>query len=58
MKDNLIASIGSQLNIPVTEDKEWICQTVYSLAGQMALASLWDHNDDNQSVSIQHFKNE
>lgn len=56
MKDNLIASIGSQLNIPVTEDKEWICQTVYSLAGQMALASLWDHNDDNQSVSIQHFK--
>lgn len=57
MRNGLIASIGRQLNIPKSANNEWICQIVYSVAGQMALASLWDHNEDNSSVSIQHFKN-
>lgn len=56
MKNNLIESIGRQLNIPKSDGAEWICQVVYSLAGQMALASLWDHKENNGTVSIQHFK--
>lgn len=56
MTNDLIASIGRQLNIPESADNEWFSQVVYSLAGQMALASLWDHNEDRSLVSIQHFK--
>lgn len=56
MINDLIVSIGRQLNIPYSDDNEWICQVVYSVAGQMALASLWDHPEDEGSVSIQHFK--
>lgn len=56
MINDLIASIGRQLNIPQSPDNEWICQTIYSIAGQMALASLWDRCEDNSPVSIQHFK--
>lgn len=56
MKKRLINSIGEQLNIP-REDLESICQIVYSVAGQMALASLWDYDEDHDSVSVQHFKN-
>lgn len=57
MIDALINSIGKQLNIPKSNDNEWVCQVVYSVAGQMALASLWDHSEDDGSVAIQHFKN-
>ena len=57
MTNDLIISIGKQLNIPKSDDNEWICQIVYSVAGQMALASLWDHSEDSNSVSVQHFKN-
>lgn len=57
MTNNLIDSISKQLNIPKTADSEWICQIVYSVAGQMALASLWDYNENHTSISIQHFKN-
>ena len=57
MTNDLIISIGKQLNIPTSDDNEWICQVVYSVAGQMALASLWDHSEESDSVSIQHFKN-
>lgn len=57
MTNDLIASIGRQLNIPKSVSNEWACQVVYSIAGQMALASLWDHDEDGRSVSIQHFKN-
>lgn len=56
MTDDLIASIGKQLNIPKSDENGWICRVVYSIAGQMALASLWDHAEDGSSVSIQHFK--
>lgn len=57
MINDLITSIGRQLNIPKSADNEWICQIIYSVAGKMALASLWDHNEDKSSISIQHFKN-
>lgn len=56
MINDLIISIGRQLNIPQSDDNEWVCQVVYSIAGQMALASLWDHTEDEGSISIQHFK--
>ncbi len=56
MKNDLIASIGRQLNIQYSAGNEWVCQVVYSVAGQMALASLWDHNENSKTVSIQHFK--
>lgn len=56
MINDLIVSIGRQLNIPQSDDNEWVCRVVYSVAGQMALASLWDHTEDGGSVSIQHFK--
>lgn len=57
MTDELITSIARQLNIPQSAGSEWICQVVYSVAGQMALASLWDHHEDASTISIQHFKN-
>lgn len=57
MMNDLFDSIGKQLNIPKSADDMWFCRIVYSVAGKMALASLWDHNEDNSSISIQHFKN-
>lgn len=57
MTNDLIISIGKQLHIPMSDDNEWICQIVYSVAGQMALASLWDHSEGSGSVSVQYFKN-
>ena len=57
MTNDLLNTIGKQLNIPKTTNSEWICQIVYSVAGKMALASLWDHTEDHSSISIQHFKN-
>lgn len=57
MTNDLIASIGRQLNIPKSDSNEWARQVVYSIAGQMALASLWDYDENGESVSIQHFKN-
>lgn len=52
MINDLIVSIGRQLNIPQSDDNEWVCQVVYSIAGQMALASLWDHTEDEGSISV------
>lgn len=56
MINDLLNSIAMELNIPKTTDNEWACQIVYSVAGQMALASLWDHTEDSETISIQHFK--
>lgn len=52
MTSDLTASIGRQLNIPGPDDNERICRIVYSAAGQIALASLWDHTEDGDPVSI------
>lgn len=56
MVNDLIRSIGTQLNIPYSDDRERIGQIIYSVAGKMALASLWDHGEGEDDVSIQHFK--
>lgn len=56
MKDQLIATIAKQLNIPKIADTEWICHAIYSVAGKMAMASLWDHEEDRSFISPQHFK--
>ena len=56
MTNDLITTIGRQLNIAKSTENEQLCQIVYSIAGQMALASLWDRTEDNTSISIQHFK--
>lgn len=56
MSDNLIGSIGEQLNIPFSADNDGLCQIIYSVAGKMALASLWDRDENDHSISIRHFK--
>lgn len=56
IKDHLIKSVRQQLNISKNEDNMWICHVIYSLAGKMALASLWDHDEGKNYVSPQHFK--
>ena len=56
MTSDLLTTIGRQLNIAKSAENEQLCQIVYSVAGQMALASLWDRTEDNVSISIQHFK--
>ncbi len=55
MKNRLLESIGKQLNISIN-NVDSICQIVYSVAGQMALASLWDQNEEHDKVSVKHFK--
>lgn len=56
MIDEMISAIGRQLNITQSSDYAWICRAIYSAAGKIALASLWDHTEDENSISIQHFK--
>lgn len=54
--NGLIKSIGQQLNIPITDTPDCVCRIIYSIAGQMALASLWDSDEGYRSVSVIHFK--
>ena len=56
MKDQLISEISKQLNIAETAGTESLCKAIYSATGKMALASIWDHPEDEKFVSIQHFK--
>ena len=56
MKNQLISEISKQLNIAGTADTESLCKAIYSATGKMALASIWDHPEDEEFVSIQHFK--
>lgn len=56
MKDGLVKTIARQLNIPYTSDHDRICQIIYSVAGKMALASLWDQSEQEDDISIRHFK--
>ncbi len=51
--------IASSLNITrgVSESSpDWIGRIIYSAAGRSALYSLYDHLEDEESVSITHFK--
>ena len=54
--NGLIKFIGQQLNIPITDTPDCVCRIIYSIAGQMALASLWDSDEGYRSVSVIHFK--
>ena len=56
MKDQLISEISKHLNIAETAGRESLCKAIYSATGKMALASIWDHPEDENFVSIQHFK--
>lgn len=40
--DEMMRDIRRQLGIPLTNDDTWKFQLIYSVAGKMALASLWD----------------
>ncbi len=57
MKAELIKAIADQLNIASNDDKESICRIIYCAAGRLALASLWDQNENGAAISVQHFKN-
>ena len=58
MKDELLSKVYKELNITsqVYGIRE-ICMAIYSTAGKMALASLWDHTEGEKDVSVHHFKN-
>ena len=58
MQDELISLIARQLNIPQGKEtyNEWMQRVIYSAAGRMALASLWDFQDNEDTISIQYFK--
>ena len=56
MKQELLREISLELNIQDIHDPIQLGQLVYSVAGKMALASLWDFSDGASSVSLQHFK--
>ena len=54
--NQLIRIIGKQLNIPITDGSKSVCRIIYSVAGQIALSSLWDSEEGNNYVSVRHFK--
>ena len=58
MQDELISLIARQSNIPQGKEtyNEWMQRVIYSAAGRMALASLWDFQDNEDTISIQYFK--
>ncbi len=56
MKKDLIFEISRQLNNVQVSDRKSLCKAIYSATGKMSLISLWDHSEDEEFVSIQHFK--
>lgn len=59
MRDMLLSELEKQLNIPCDKDIKWLSRAIYSVAGRMALASLWDRTENGAGrpgVSPQHFK--
>lgn len=57
---NLLEEIASSLNIQkgINESEiEHTKRVVYSALGKLSLASLWDSRDENEDISITHFKN-
>lgn len=56
---NLIGNISRELNIVkgINEtDELWMSRVIYSAIGESGLLSLWDRNDDEEPVTIIHFK--
>ena len=58
MKDQLISEISKQLNIAETAGTESLCKAIYSATGKMALASIWDHPEDEKFVSFSTLRRE
>lgn len=56
VKETLISEISNQIGITQTADSGNLCKIIYSATGKMALASLWDHPENEDFVSVQHFK--
>ncbi len=56
MRNDLIRLIARDLGIPFSTENERLRQIVYSSAGKMALASLWEQEDGEKTVSIEYFK--
>lgn len=55
----ILKSMADQMSIDcgLTEDwNDWIVRILYSSVAPIALASLYDLNDDNQPVSVIHFR--
>lgn len=55
----LLSGISKELNIargPNEPSLKWMARVIYSAVGQVALASLFDLQEDNTPVSIIHFK--
>lgn len=58
-ESGVIEKIGNELGIArgnQEEDSQWKSRIIYSAAGRIALASLWDVSEDEQAISIIHFK--
>lgn len=58
-ESNVIERISNSLRIDRGRQEDgnlWKARVIYSAAGRIALASLWDVPEDEQSISITHFK--
>ena len=58
-QNNLIPIMARRYRIErgTTEPVEqWQMRVIYSVLGQMADASLWDKTEDDQPISVVHFK--
>ena len=58
-QNNLIPIMARRYRIErgTTEPVEqWQMRVIYSVLGQMAYASLWDKTEDDQPISVVHFK--
>lgn len=57
--NGLLSSIAQSLSIArgtAEDDISWKCRIVYSVLGNLALASLWDIQDEHEPISVTHFK--
>ena len=60
MMNDLLLTISNELNILRSNDESfdsWSSRVIYSAVGHIAIASLYDIQEDGQPVSIVHFKN-
>lgn len=55
---DFISLVERELGIPKYGGLEYLpmCDAAYSLAGMTAMASLWDHDESEDHISVQHFK--
>ena len=56
MINELTSELSRQLNIEQSAGPDSLCKAIFSATGKMALASVWDHPEDEDYISIQHFK--